>query len=64
MKRCLLFVMVLISTYATYAAYQVGDIVNDFSFTANYTDGTSYETSLYEQIDNGKPVLIFWGESW
>jgi thiol-disulfide isomerase/thioredoxin len=42
----------------------VGDIVEDYSFTAHNLDGTSFETSIYEQIDNGKPVFIVWGAEW
>ena len=41
-------------------AYNVGDVCDNIEFTT--TDGVT--TSIYEQVDAGKAVMIFWGQSW
>ncbi|PID27024.1 MAG: hypothetical protein CR982_07560 [Candidatus Cloacimonadota bacterium] len=39
--------------------YDVGDVCSNITFTT--TDGVT--TSIYEQVDAGKPVMIFWGSA-
>lgn len=51
-----LLVLLLFST-SLFAAYQVGDVVADFS----WTDNTSTTHSIYDLIDSEKIVLFFWG---
>ncbi|PID27055.1 MAG: hypothetical protein CR982_07015 [Candidatus Cloacimonadota bacterium] len=58
MKKVLIsFLMVLASLLS--AEYAIGDVCENISFTTE--DGL--ETSIYEQVDQEKVVLIFWGSS-
>ncbi|PID27053.1 MAG: hypothetical protein CR982_07005 [Candidatus Cloacimonadota bacterium] len=57
-KTLILFLMVLASLLP--AEYAIGDVCENISFTTE--DGL--ETSIYEQVDEGKVVMIFWGQSW
>ena len=51
----LIFLMILSST--VFAAYQVGDVVSNFSWTDN--TGTSH--NIYDLIDAEKAIVFFWG---
>ncbi|PID27917.1 MAG: hypothetical protein CSB55_06970 [Candidatus Cloacimonadota bacterium] len=61
MKRVLMFIMAILLTCGLFAAYDVGDIVDDITFDYQIPGGESGTTSIYEQIDAGKPVMIFFG---
>lgn len=63
MKKIVLSLVLFLMWIPLSAVYQVGDIVNDISFTAHYSNGDSLQTSIYEQVDAGKPVMIFFGEA-
>jgi len=47
----------LILSSTAFAAYQVGDVVSNFSWTDN--TGTSH--NIYELIDSEKAIVFFWG---
>ena len=51
----LIFLMILSST--VFAAYQVGDVVSNFS----WTDNTATTHNIYELIDAEKAIVFFWG---
>ena len=51
----LIFLMILSST--VFAAYQVGDVVSNFS----WTDNTSTQHNIYDLIDAEKAIVFFWG---
>ena len=53
----LLVVFIVLLTCSLFAAYEVGDVVDDFSWTDN--TGTSH--SIYELVNTEKAVLFFWG---
>jgi len=55
-KIVVLFVFLLMSS-SLLAVYQVGDVVDDFT----WTDNTGATHSIYELIDAGKVVVFFWG---
>ncbi len=60
MKKIIGIIFVLMMTISSFAAYNVGDVCIDLSWTTE--DGET--TSIYEQVDNGKSVMIFFGQTW
>ncbi|MBS3741902.1 MAG: hypothetical protein KGY75_09875 [Candidatus Cloacimonetes bacterium] len=57
MKKIIALLVLMIISTSLFAAYQVGDVVDDFT----WTDNTSTTHSIYDLIDSEKIVLFFWG---
>ena len=57
MKKILVVFFLVILSVSVFAQYQVGDIVNDVS----WTDSNGEAHSIYELTDSGKAVVFFWG---
>ena len=60
MNKLLVVLAIFIMSISSFAAYNVGDVCIDLSWTTE--DGEA--TSIYEQVDNGKAVMIFFGQTW
>ncbi len=45
------------STISLFSEYNVGDVCSNIS----WTDDDGLSTSIYDQVDQGKAVLVFWG---
>ena len=57
MKKILVVFFLMILSVSVFAQYQVGDIVNDVS----WTDSNGEDHSIYELTASGKAVVFFWG---
>jgi len=57
MKKIIALLVLMIISTSLFAAYQIGDVVDDFT----WTDNTSTTHSIYDLIDSEKIVLFFWG---
>ena len=57
MKKISFIALLLILTVAAFAVYQVGDTVDDFS----WTDNTGTDHTIYELTASGKAIVFFWG---
>lgn len=55
MKKFL--ILLFLATSLTFAEYNVGDVCDNVT----WTDSEGTATSIYEQTENGKAVMIFWG---
>ncbi len=58
MKKIAVLLFFLILSSTAFAAYQVGDVVSNFS----WTDSNNETHSIYDLIDAEKAVIFFWGE--
>ena len=54
-----LFIIMMMSI-SSFAEYNVGDVCADLSWTTEAGE----TTSIYEQVDAGEIVMIFWGQTW
>ncbi len=57
MKKIAVLLFFLLLSTTAFAAYQVGDVVSNFSWTDN--TGTSH--TIYDLIDAEKAIVFFWG---
>ena len=57
MKKSLLISIFMLLSVLAFAQYEVGDIVDDYS----WTDDTGSAHTLYELTAEGKVVVMFWG---
>ena len=57
MKRIIVILAMLLLAISSFAVYNIGDVSENISWTTS--NGES--TSIYDQVDAGKPVMIFWG---
>jgi len=57
MKKLAVLIFLMIISSTVFAAYQVGDVVSNFSWTDN--TGTSH--NIYDLIDAEKAIVFFWG---
>ncbi len=57
MKKAITLFAFLVFASSLFAVYQVGDVVDDFS----WTDNTGAPHSIYELINAEKAVVFFWG---
>jgi hypothetical protein len=57
MKNLTLTFLVLLACSLLSAVYQIGDVVDDLS----WTDDSGEEKSLYELTGQGKVVVMDWG---
>ncbi len=60
MKRVSSIFFGLLLVVSSYAGYNIGDVCVDLEWTTE--DGVT--TSIYEQVDEGKAVVIFIGQLW
>ncbi len=60
MKRLLLLILVLNASFQLFSVYEIGDIVEDFSWLES-DGGEPVTRSLHDLIDQEKVVLIFFG---
>ncbi|MCD4818619.1 MAG: hypothetical protein K8S23_07990 [Candidatus Cloacimonetes bacterium] len=59
MKKGILLALVLVVAFSLFGVWGVGDeITDDYTWTI---EGTEY--SLFNLIDSGKVVTIFWGST-
>jgi len=59
MKRKILALTVLLLTALSFGKYNVGDICTNIT----WTDNNGLNTSIQDQVAEGKAVMIFWGSS-
>ncbi len=59
MKKMIMAICLLLLTVGAFAEYDEGDICENIS----WTDSDGLATSIYEQTEAGKAVMIFWGSS-
>ena len=59
MKKVLLVFFLVVLSVSVFAQYQVGDIVDDVS----WTDSNGENHSIYELTASGKAVVFFWGSA-
>ena len=59
MKK-LLLTLIFTLTSLSMAEYAIGEVCENVSFTTE--DGL--ETSIYDQVDQGKAVMLFYGQTW
>jgi hypothetical protein len=45
------------------AAYNIGDTVNS-SDNISWTDNYGYSSNIFNEVAIGKPVMIFFGQTW
>ena len=57
MKKIAVLLFFLILSSTAFAAYQVGDVVSNFS----WTDNTGAPHNIYDLIDAEKAIVFFWG---
>ncbi|MEA2103024.1 MAG: hypothetical protein U9P79_00045 [Candidatus Cloacimonadota bacterium] len=57
MKKLIILTVVLLISGSLFAVYNVGDTVNDYS----WTDNTGAAHSIYELTEQGTAVVLFWG---
>lgn len=57
MKKLAVLLFLLILSSTAFAAYQVGDVASNFS----WTDNTGASHNIYELIDSEKAIVFFWG---
>jgi hypothetical protein len=58
MQKYLVLFFLLVSI--SLSAYNVGDTVNDLT----WVDDAGESHGIYELVDSGRAVLLFFGESW
>ncbi|MBN2777696.1 MAG: hypothetical protein JXR36_08640 [Bacteroidales bacterium] len=60
MKQILFVLLLVIASLS--AAYQVGDVVDDLAISCTVpSTGETFDTSIYEIIDSGKALMMFFG---
>jgi len=57
MKKIAVLLFFLLLSTTAFAAYQVGDVVSNFS----WVDNTSTPHNIYDLIDAEKAIVFFWG---
>ena len=62
MKKNVLLAIIIITTLS-FGAYNIGDIVNS-SDNISWTDNFGYSSDIFTEISHGKPVVIFFGQTW
>jgi hypothetical protein len=61
MRRLIIALVFLVMTFSLFGEWIVGEpIGQDY----DWTDSNGEYHSIYEIIDSGKAILIFWGEDW
>ncbi|MBN1969841.1 MAG: redoxin domain-containing protein, partial [Candidatus Delongbacteria bacterium] len=63
MKKMITVMTMLLLTAMSFGAYQVGDVVENFTFKAS-TGGEPVDITLYDLIDQGKVVWFDFSETW
>ena len=58
MKKSVLTLSLLIISLSLFGAYNVGDIVDNYSWTDN--TGTNHD--IYELTSQGVAIVLFWGD--
>ncbi len=46
-----------------YPVYNIGDTVNPAD-NISWTDNYGYSSDIFSEVANGKPVMIFFGQTW
>ncbi|MDA3884711.1 MAG: hypothetical protein PF638_03865 [Candidatus Delongbacteria bacterium] len=54
---------VLTVAFSLIAAYNVGDTVS-MSDNISWTDNYGYSSNIFNEVEQGKPVMIFFGQTW
>ena len=57
MIKSVLILSLLIMSVTLFGAYNVGDIVDNYS----WTDNTGANHDIYELTDQGVAIVLFWG---
>ena len=57
MKKSVLILSLIIMSVSLFGAYNIGDIVDNYS----WTDNTDTNHSIYELTAQGVAVVLFWG---
>lgn len=60
MKNSIVLALIILMITSLHSEYQIGDVCDNL----NWTDSNGLETSVYDQIDRGKVVFLFFGQSW
>jgi len=59
MKKIVGIVIGMLLAISVYGEYNVGEVCDNIS----WTDNNGLSTSIYDQVDQGKAVVIFWGSA-
>lgn len=62
MKNVVIILLISLTGFL-YAEYNIGDTVNP-SDNISWTDNTGYSSDIFSEVENGKPVMIFFGQTW
>jgi len=57
MKKYLIVFLVLICALPLFCSYNVGEIVSNYP----WTDNTGTAHNIYELVDQGVALVLFWG---
>ena len=60
MKKITGIILGLLIALSVYGEYNIGDICDNIS----WTDNNGLSTSIYDQVDQGKAVVLFFGQTW
>ena len=61
--RKLVEVIVLLCAVSLFSAYNIGDTV-DPADNISWTDNTGYSSDIFSEVAKGRPVMIFFGQTW
>jgi hypothetical protein len=62
MKNVVILLLIALTGFL-YAEYNIGDIVAP-SDNISWTDNFGYSSDIFSEVENGKPVMIFFGQTW
>jgi len=63
MMKKIMTITIFVSVMILSAAYNVGDTV-DISDNISWTDNYGYTSDIFSEVAKGKPVMIFFGQTW
>lgn len=62
MKR-IFTLSIFIMSFGLMAVYNIGDTVNPAD-NISWTDNFGYSSNIFNEVSKGKPVMIFFGQTW
>ena len=57
------FALVFVSVSLLFSQYSVGDTVR-LQDNISWTDNYGYSSDIFTEVAHGKPVMIFFGQTW
>lgn len=56
-------IILFLSATMLFSAYNIGDTV-DPADNISWTDNTGYSSDIFSEVAKGRPVMIFFGQTW